>query len=35
MKDLKVLVLNEDIGLVSNYLSEANNVSFEPKDSID
>lgn len=35
MKDLKVLVLNEDIGLVSNYLSEANNVSFEPKESID
>lgn len=35
IEDINILVLSDDIGLVTNYLSDANGVSFEPKTSIE
>lgn len=35
IEDINILVLSDDIGLVTNYLSDAKDVSFEPKTSIE
>ena len=35
IENINIMVLEDDIGLASNYLADAKNVSFTPKDSID